>query len=41
MEVRDLSDTASQKWDAQQYAEQARFVSDLGMPLVELLAPGG
>ena len=29
----------SQKWDAQQYSEQARFVSDLGMPVVELLAP--
>jgi trans-aconitate methyltransferase len=34
-----LSDTASQHWDAQQYSEQARFVSDLGMPVVELLAP--
>src|SRR4051812_23829259 len=34
-----LSATSNQKWDAQQYSEQARFVSDLGMPVVELLAP--
>src|SRR5215831_6716682 len=26
-------------WDPQQYAAQARFVSDLGLPVVELLAP--
>jgi trans-aconitate methyltransferase len=26
-------------WDPAQYAEHARFVSDLGMPVVELLAP--
>lgn len=26
-------------WDPAQYAEHARFVSDLGMPIVELLAP--
>lgn len=26
-------------WDPQQYAEHGRFVSDLGMPVVELLAP--
>ena len=26
-------------WSAQQYAQNARFVSDLGMPVVELLAP--
>jgi trans-aconitate methyltransferase len=36
---RQLNATSSQKWDAQQYSEQARFVSDLGMPVVELLAP--
>ena len=30
---------SSQKWDALQYSEQARFVSDLGMPVVQLLAP--
>ena len=30
---------ASQSWDARQYAERARFVSDLGMPVVDLLAP--
>jgi len=28
-----------QSWDARQYAERARFVSDLGMPVVDLLAP--
>lgn len=28
-----------QQWDPKQYAEHARFVSDLGMPVVELLAP--
>ncbi len=27
------------RWDARGYAEHARFVSDLGMPVVELLAP--
>ena len=27
------------RWDAQGYARNARFVSDLGMPVVELLAP--
>ena len=26
-------------WNAQQYAERARFVSDLGLPVVDLLAP--
>jgi SAM-dependent methyltransferase len=29
----------SQKWDAHGYAENARFVADLGMPVVDLLAP--
>jgi len=28
-----------QQWDPKQYAEHARFVSDLGMPVVELLSP--
>jgi trans-aconitate methyltransferase len=27
------------RWDPQQYAAHARFVSDLGLPVVELLAP--
>jgi trans-aconitate methyltransferase len=30
---------ATQTWDPEQYARNARFVSDLGMPVVELLAP--
>ena len=28
-----------QSWDPDRYARNARFVSDLGMPVVELLAP--
>jgi len=28
-----------QEWDPESYARNARFVSDLGMPVVELLAP--
>lgn len=32
------SDTATH-WNPQQYAAHARFVSDLGLPVVELLAP--
>lgn len=28
-----------QRWNPEQYAENARFVSDLGMPVVELLSP--
>jgi trans-aconitate methyltransferase len=31
--------TAHQTWSPEQYAQQAHFVSDLGMPVVELLAP--
>jgi trans-aconitate methyltransferase len=31
--------TAQQTWSPEQYAQHARFVSDLGMPVVELLAP--
>jgi trans-aconitate methyltransferase len=30
---------ARQSWDPQQYAENARFVSDLGAPVLELLDP--
>ena len=30
---------AEQTWDPDHYARNARFVSDLGMPVVELLAP--
>jgi SAM-dependent methyltransferase len=30
----------AQHWNAGQYAANARFVTDLGMPVVELLAPG-
>jgi hypothetical protein len=28
-----------QKWNPEQYAQHARFVSDLGGPVVDLLAP--
>ena len=31
--------TAVQSWDPERYARNARFVSDLGQPVVELLAP--
>src|SRR6266705_5788747 len=31
--------STTQTWDANRYSENARFVSDLGMPVVELLAP--
>jgi len=34
-----MSSSHAQHWDPAQYAEHARFVSDLGMPVVELLAP--
>ena len=34
-----MSAESNQKWNAQQYSEHARFVSDLGLPVVELLAP--
>jgi trans-aconitate methyltransferase len=30
---------STQSWDPERYARNARFVSDLGMPVVELLAP--
>jgi trans-aconitate methyltransferase len=35
----DMSLTPNQTWNAKQYSENARFVSDLGMPVLELLAP--
>ena len=28
-----------QTWDADSYAKEARFVSELGMPVLRLLAP--
>ncbi|HYB12557.1 MAG TPA: class I SAM-dependent methyltransferase [Myxococcota bacterium] len=31
--------SASQTWDPERYARHARFVSDLGQPVLELLAP--
>ncbi len=31
--------TSPQTWDPAGYAENARFVSDLGVPVLELLAP--
>src|ERR1700689_1558901 len=31
--------TANQSWDPDGYARNARFVSDLGAPVVELVAP--
>jgi len=34
-----VTDTPAQDWDSRRYAENARFVSELGMPVVELLAP--
>ena len=34
-----MSLTPNQTWNAKQYSENAWFVSDLGMPVVELLTP--
>ena len=34
-----MSFLKAQQWNPEQYAKNARFVSDLGMPVVELLAP--
>jgi len=34
-----MATTPSQQWSPEQYAKNARFVSDLGMPVVTLLAP--
>lgn len=31
--------SVGQKWDSQAYGKHARFVSDLGMPVVEWLNP--
>ncbi len=31
--------SSTQTWDPERYARNARFVSDLGMPVVHLLAP--
>src|SRR5690349_10708743 len=31
--------SSTQTWDPQRYARNARFVSDLGMPVIQLLAP--
>ena len=34
-----MSSSNTQHWNPEQYAKNARFVSDLGMPVVELLSP--
>lgn len=34
-----MSTLSKQQWNPSQYAEQGRFVSELGMPVVELLSP--
>jgi trans-aconitate methyltransferase len=34
-----MSDRSFQKWNPESYATQVRFVSDLGLPVVDLLAP--
>jgi len=34
-----VSKPGAQAWDPDRYARQARFVADLGMPVVDLLAP--
>jgi trans-aconitate methyltransferase len=34
-----MTTSSTQRWNPEQYAENARFVSDLGMPVVELLSP--
>src|SRR3954463_10413286 len=31
--------SSAQTWDPERYAKNARFVSDLGQPVVDLLAP--
>ena len=35
----DPSDAPGQHWDPERYARNARFVADLGAPLLEMLAP--
>ncbi len=40
LEVKEqVNPSASQTWDPEGYARNARFVAELGMPVVELLAP--
>lgn len=34
-----MSSSTTQHWDPAQYGKNARFVSDLGMPVVDLLSP--
>ena len=34
-----MTSPITQRWNPEKYAENARFVSDLGMPVVELLSP--
>lgn len=34
-----MNSTHAQQWDPERYATNARFVSELGMPVVDLLAP--
>jgi trans-aconitate methyltransferase len=34
-----MASSGDQHWNSEQYGRNARFVSDLGVPLVELLAP--
>ena len=34
-----MSSSHAQHWNPAQYAEHARFVSDLGLPIIELLSP--
>jgi trans-aconitate methyltransferase len=34
-----MSDSPDQHWNAEQYAQNARFVADLGLAVVDLLAP--
>ena len=34
-----MTNSSTQTWDAANYADNARFVSDLGAPVLDLLAP--
>jgi len=34
-----MAATEQQRWSPEQYAKNARFVSDLGMPVITLLGP--
>ena len=40
MDQTDGTSSAQQRWFADRYAANARFVSDLAEPLIEILAPG-